>query len=136
MWLVINPSVYRSIIWVINISTGLSINHLVYQSIIWFIDQYSVNKWIIRFINQSSGLSINQFVYQSIIRFINQSSGLLNNHPVCQSIIWLIIMQLYGFIQTYIVVWRGGVSRTVAIAYLGAGDGPVLDPLKYTSAAL
>jgi hypothetical protein len=30
----------------------------------------------------------------------------------------------------------GGVSRTVAIAYLGAGDGPVLNPLNYTSASL
>ena len=30
----------------------------------------------------------------------------------------------------------GGVSRAVTIAYLGAGDGPVLNPLNYTSASL
>ena len=30
----------------------------------------------------------------------------------------------------------GVVSRIVALAYLGAGDGPVLNPLNYTSASL
>ena len=30
----------------------------------------------------------------------------------------------------------GGVSRTVAIAYLGPEDGPVLNPLQYTSTSL
>ena len=30
----------------------------------------------------------------------------------------------------------GGVSRAVAIAYHEAGDGPVLNPLNYSSAAL
>ena len=30
----------------------------------------------------------------------------------------------------------GVVSRIVALAYLGAGDGPVLNPLNYSSASL
>ncbi len=30
----------------------------------------------------------------------------------------------------------GGVTRTVVIAYLGTGDGPVLNPLRYKSKSL
>ena len=52
------------------------------------------------------------------------------------TVFWVFFMQLYVFSDIPSRMRGGGVSRTVVIAYLGAGDGPVLNPLKYTSAAL